>query len=89
MGLNLWEARSERFFKESTTKSSSRTGVLERFQNSYLQVGVVEGRHSLHPSDEDLSLETPVLHPSNEDLSLETPVLHPSAGARVDLRDCP
>jgi hypothetical protein len=30
-----------------------------------------------------------VLHPSNEDLSLETPVLHPSAGARVDLRDCP
>jgi hypothetical protein len=46
----------------------------ERFHNSYAQIGLVEGHHSLHPSDKDLSLGTPVSTPGDEDLSLGTPV---------------
>jgi hypothetical protein len=37
--------------------------------------GSEQGRRSLHPNDEDLSMGTPVLHPNDEDLSMGTPVL--------------
>jgi hypothetical protein len=50
----------------------------ERNQSYCALSSLVRSRRSLHPTDEDLSVGTPILHPTDEDLSVGTPILHPT-----------
>jgi hypothetical protein len=52
--------------------------LLHRCRMVRMRTRIKNQLDSIHPTDEDLSLGTPVLHPTDEDLSLGTPVLHPS-----------
>jgi DUF1009 family protein len=55
---------------EGTDAAIERAGQLMR--------SLAHDASTLHPSDEDLSLGTPLLHPNDEDPSLGTPLLHPN-----------
>jgi hypothetical protein len=47
----------------------------ERNQSYCALSSLVRSRRSLHPTDKDPSVGTPILHPTDEDLSVGTPIL--------------
>src|ERR1039458_9319971 len=64
-------------------RSQPAASLLDRNKSDCVLFGSVQGRHSLHPTDQDLSVgilarmvaptSTPDFHPSDENLSLGTP----------------
>jgi hypothetical protein len=64
-------------------------GELRANQSPCGPVSFVQGRRSLHPTDEDLSVGTPTLHPTDEDLSVGTPTLIVASTLVWCFRDTP